>query len=73
LGYKRDAGLVLRLAAAAGTAPNPRRRPDQLSAGFDGDRASVSVALTTLASGLSLPAGRNKVLIGELDFPTIGH
>lgn len=34
---------------------------------------SVSVALTTLASGLPLPAGRAKVLIGELDFPTIGH
>src|ERR1700716_1350237 len=34
---------------------------------------SVSVALTTLASGLPLPVGRNKVLIGELDFPTIGH
>jgi selenocysteine lyase/cysteine desulfurase len=34
---------------------------------------SVSVALTTLAGGLPLPAGRNKVLIGELDFPTIGH
>jgi selenocysteine lyase/cysteine desulfurase len=34
---------------------------------------SVSVALTTLASGLPLPEGRNKVLIGELDFPTIGH
>src|SRR2546427_5458070 len=34
---------------------------------------SVSVALTTLASGLPLPAGRSKVLIGELDFPTIGH
>jgi selenocysteine lyase/cysteine desulfurase len=34
---------------------------------------SVSVALTTLATGLLLPAGRNKVLIGELDFPTIGH
>src|SRR3989454_683197 len=34
---------------------------------------SVSVALTTLASGLPLPPGRNKVLIGELDFPTIGH
>src|ERR1700724_1727430 len=34
---------------------------------------SVSVALSTLASGLPLPAGRNKVLIGELDFPTIGH
>ena len=34
---------------------------------------SVSVALTTLASGLPLPAGRNKVLIGELDFPTLGH
>src|ERR1700730_9394963 len=31
---------------------------------------SVSVALTTLASGLPLPEGRNKVLIGELDFPT---
>lgn len=34
---------------------------------------SVSAALTTLASGLPLPAGRRKVLIGELDFPTIGH
>jgi kynureninase len=34
---------------------------------------SVSVALTTLASGLPLPKGRDKVLIGELDFPTIGH
>ncbi|HYL08674.1 MAG TPA: aminotransferase class V-fold PLP-dependent enzyme [Candidatus Udaeobacter sp.] len=34
---------------------------------------SVSAALTTLASGLPLPEGRNKVLIGELDFPTIGH
>ncbi len=34
---------------------------------------SVSVALTTLATGLPIPAGRNKVLIGELDFPTIGH
>jgi selenocysteine lyase/cysteine desulfurase len=34
---------------------------------------SVSVALTTLATGLPLPAGRKKVLIGELDFPTIGH
>src|SRR6185312_8198155 len=34
---------------------------------------SVSVALTTLATGLPLPPGRAKVLIGELDFPTIGH
>src|SRR5262252_6037662 len=34
---------------------------------------SVSVALTTLATGLPLPPGRDKVLIGELDFPTIGH
>jgi kynureninase len=34
---------------------------------------SVSVALTTLATGLPLPEGRRKVLIGELDFPTIGH
>jgi selenocysteine lyase/cysteine desulfurase len=34
---------------------------------------SVSVALTTLATGLPLPDGRRKVLIGELDFPTIGH
>ena len=33
----------------------------------------MSVALTTLATGLPLPVGRNKVLIGELDFPTIGH
>jgi selenocysteine lyase/cysteine desulfurase len=34
---------------------------------------SVSVALTTLAGGLPVPEGRHKVLIGELDFPTIGH
>lgn len=34
---------------------------------------SVSVALTSLATGLPLPVGRRKVLIGELDFPTIGH
>ena len=34
---------------------------------------SVSVALTTLANGLPLPKGRDKVLIGELDFPTVGH
>ena len=34
---------------------------------------SVSVALSTLATGLPLPKGRSKVLIGELDFPTIGH
>ncbi len=34
---------------------------------------SVSVALTTLASGLPVSEGRNKVLIGALDFPTIGH
>src|SRR2546427_10394113 len=32
-----------------------------------------SVALTTLATGLPLPKGRDKVLIGELDFPTVGH
>src|SRR2546421_3456181 len=34
---------------------------------------SVSVALTTLATGLPLPPGRDKVLIGELDFPTVEH
>src|ERR1700686_1419133 len=34
---------------------------------------SGSVALTPLATGLPLPAGRDKILIGELDFPTIGH
>ena len=34
---------------------------------------SVSAALTTLASGLPIPPGRRKVLIGALDFPTIGH
>src|SRR3989442_5669955 len=34
---------------------------------------SVSVALSTLATGLPLPMGRDKVLIGELDFPTVGH
>ncbi len=31
------------------------------------------MALTTLATGLPLPVGRGKVLIGELDFPTLGH
>ncbi len=34
---------------------------------------SVSVALTSLATGLPLPEGRRKVLMGELDFPTLGH
>jgi len=34
---------------------------------------SVSAALTTLASGLPVLPGRRKVLIGALDFPTIGH
>jgi kynureninase len=34
---------------------------------------SVSVALSTLATGLPLPVGRDKILIGALDFPTIGH
>lgn len=34
---------------------------------------SVSSALTTLASSLPMPPGRNKILIGSLDFPTIGH
>lgn len=34
---------------------------------------SVSAALGSLASGLPLPEGRRKVLIGALDFPTIGH
>ena len=34
---------------------------------------SVSVALSALASGLPLANGRRKVLIGALDFPTIGH
>ena len=34
---------------------------------------SVSVGLGSLASGLPLPKGRRKVLIGALDFPTIGH
>jgi selenocysteine lyase/cysteine desulfurase len=34
---------------------------------------SVSVALTTLASSLPVAPGRRKVLIGALDFPTIGH
>ena len=42
-------------------------------AGSTGIAPSVSVALTTLATGLPLPEGRRKVLIGELDFPTIGH
>jgi selenocysteine lyase/cysteine desulfurase len=35
---------------------------------------SVSVALTTMASALARrSAGRRKVLIGGLDFPTLGH
>lgn len=34
---------------------------------------SVSVALSTLASALPVPEGRDKVLIGALDFPTVGH
>src|SRR6202165_485279 len=45
----------------------------QAPAGSTAIAPSVSVALTTRATGLPLPAGRNKVLIGELDFPTIGH
>ncbi|MGH7765342.1 MAG: aminotransferase class V-fold PLP-dependent enzyme [Candidatus Dormibacteraceae bacterium] len=45
----------------------------QAPAGSTAIAPSVSVALGTLASGLPLPPGRNKVLIGELDFPTIGH
>jgi kynureninase len=45
----------------------------QAPAGSTAIAPSVSVALTTLATGLPLPAGRTKVLIGELDFPTIGH
>jgi selenocysteine lyase/cysteine desulfurase len=45
----------------------------QAPAGSTAIAPSVSVALTTLAGGLPLPEGRNKVLIGELDFPTIGH
>jgi kynureninase len=34
---------------------------------------SVSVALSALATGLPLPPGRKRVLIGSLDFPTMGH
>ena len=45
----------------------------QAPAGSTALAPSVSVALTTLATGLPLPEGRNKVLIGALDFPTIGH
>jgi len=45
----------------------------QAPAGTTAIAPSVSVALTTLASGLPLPPGRNKILMGELDFPTIGH
>ncbi len=45
----------------------------QAPAGSTAIAPSVSVALTTLATGLPLPEGRRKVLIGELDFPTIGH
>ncbi len=45
----------------------------QAPAGSTAIAPSVSVALGTLASGLPVPAGRRKVLIGALDFPTIGH
>ena len=45
----------------------------QAPAGTTAIAPSVSVALTTLATSLPLAEGRNKVLIGELDFPTIGH
>jgi selenocysteine lyase/cysteine desulfurase len=45
----------------------------QAPAGSTAIAPSVSVALSTLATGVPLPPGRNKVLIGELDFPTIGH
>ena len=44
-----------------------------VAAGSTALAPSVSVALTSLASGLPMPPGRNKVLIGALDFPTIGH
>jgi kynureninase len=53
-----------------------RRRVGELlhaPAGSTAIAPSVSVALTTLAAALPLPEGRRKVLIGELDFPTIGH
>jgi selenocysteine lyase/cysteine desulfurase len=53
-----------------------RERVGELLQALPGSTASapsVSVALTTLATGLPLPEGRNKVLIGALDFPTIGH
>ncbi len=53
-----------------------RDRVGELLAAPPGSTAiapSVSVALTTLASGLPLPPGRDKVLVGELDFPTVGH
>jgi len=45
----------------------------QAPAGSTAIAPSVSVALGTLATGLPLRKGRSKVLIGELDFPTIGH
>ena len=45
----------------------------QAPAGTTAIAPSVSVALTTLATGLPLPVGRDKIVIGELDFPTIGH
>lgn len=45
----------------------------QAPAGSTAIAPSVSAALGSLASGLPLPKGRRKVLIGALDFPTIGH
>src|SRR5258706_14510489 len=45
----------------------------QAPAGTTAIAPSVSVALGTLATGLPVPPDRNKVVIGQLDFPTIGH
>jgi selenocysteine lyase/cysteine desulfurase len=52
-----------------------RSRLEQLlhaPAGSVAINPSVSVALTTMASCLPMN-GRRKVLVGELDFPTVGH
>jgi kynureninase len=55
-----------------------RKRLAELLAAPPGSVAlapSVSVALTTCCSALlrAAPAGRRRVVLGELDFPTLGH
>jgi len=73
LGYQRDSRLVLRLAPPARAAAHPGRGPAERSAGVHRDRALGLGRADHLGFGPALPAGRNKILIGDLDFPTLGH